>query len=201
MTMDVSSFLELVVELQSLDDLPRTGYVQKGVSNPESVSEHSYQTALLALLLAPEFPGLDALKVIQLALLHDVAEVRIGDLPHTVAYYLGQQKKRAVEMAAAKDLFRGADGRASQLVSEFLRQESTEARFVSACDKIQLLVKVLSYESRGHRGLDEFWESLSSFSVPEFPYLHNLLDRIRLRRRELRAMETTSRGSTAPDGE
>ena len=39
------SLLDLFLELQLLDRIPRAGYVLRGVAYPESVTEHSWHTA------------------------------------------------------------------------------------------------------------------------------------------------------------
>ena len=61
-----------------MKQLPRTGWVRSDVENPESVAAHSWGMAILALRLAPE--NLDMIKVLSMCLVHDLPEVRIGDL-------------------------------------------------------------------------------------------------------------------------
>ena len=47
----------------------------------ESVAEHSWRFALMAMLLTPEFPELDMDKVIRMCLIHDLGEAFTGDIP------------------------------------------------------------------------------------------------------------------------
>ena len=70
-----------LLEMLELKQLPRTGWVRSGVENPESVAAHSWGMAVLALRLAPK--ELDIEKILSLCLIHDLPEVRVGDLtPH-----------------------------------------------------------------------------------------------------------------------
>ena len=72
---------EELLTLLKLKDIDRAGWVRAGVSNPESVAAHSWGMAILALRLCPDH--LDLSKVLQLCLVHDVAEIVVGDLtPH-----------------------------------------------------------------------------------------------------------------------
>lgn len=47
----------------------------------ESVAEHSWRVALMAMLLRPEFPEADMDKVIRMCLIHDLGEAFTGDIP------------------------------------------------------------------------------------------------------------------------
>lgn len=154
-----STLLPLLLELQTLDRLPRTGYLMRGVSDAESVSEHCFHVAVLVLALAGSVDGLDRERTLELALLHDLGELRISDLPRTANRYLPEGAKRRAELAAGRDLLAPLGDRARALHREALEGESREARFVHACDQLQMLIKVAAYERAGARGLEEFWDS------------------------------------------
>ncbi len=132
----------------------------------ESVAAHSYGVALAAMLLADEVAArgveVDVGRVLRLALLHDLAETRTGDMPRTVADYYGAEARRRAERAAFDDVMRGAgEARAEiygELHEDYERRASLEARLVKAADVIDLLAQALAFERAGARGLDEFWE-------------------------------------------
>ncbi|MGB1985736.1 MAG: HD domain-containing protein, partial [Candidatus Poseidoniaceae archaeon] len=72
---------EELLTLLQLKDIDRTGWVRAGVENPESVAAHSLGMAVLALRLCPQ--QLDLSKVLSMCLVHDIAEIVVGDLtPH-----------------------------------------------------------------------------------------------------------------------
>ncbi len=176
------SLLDLLLELQALDRLPRTGYSLRGVAEPESVSEHAFHATFLAWALAAEEPDLDRAHVVELALVHDLAEVRTGDLPRTAARYLPAGAKARAEQAVARDLLAPLGTGAEALLAEYQAGETAEARFVSSCDKLQLLIKATVYERWGSRGLDEFWSNLEGLSRSGFASIGRVLEELRTRR-------------------
>lgn len=152
--------LELLLELQHLDRVPRMGYALRGVSPAESVAEHSFHVALLVSLLAPHEQTVDTEKALRMALLHDAAEVRSGDLPKPVNRYLPAGAKKSMESALLDDLFGGADEQAREILREYAEKKSPEARFVQACDRLQLLLKARHYELTGQGDVGEFFAAL-----------------------------------------
>ena len=173
------TLLDTLLELQALDRTPRSGYALRGVDSPESVSEHAWHVSFLVWALGDEEPGLDLAHAIEIALVHDLAEVRTGDLPMTANRYLPEGAKHAAETAAARELTAPLGERAVALLEEFNRAQTREARFVKACDKLQLMIKVARYESWGAGGLAGFWDNPDNFPVDEFDAVNRL-------RRELR---------------
>lgn len=169
-----ATLIDLLLELQTLDRVPRSGYFLRGISDCESVSEHTFHLALLVWLLAAGEPGVDRARAVELALMHDLAELRIGDLPRTATTYLPADVKHAAERRAAADILAPADPRATALYEEYEAGETTEARFVRACDKLQLMIKVAVYESWGHRGLAEFWRNPANFPRSDFASVERL---------------------------
>lgn len=176
------SLLDSLLELQALDRLPRTGYALRGVDDPESVAEHGFHLVLLIWALAPGVPDLDLGRAVELALVHDLAEIRIGDLPRTAGRYLPEGAKAAAETAALAELLAPLGGRAPERFAEFEAGETREARLVRACDKLQLMVKVFAYERWGAGGLSEFWENECNFPDPGFASVDELLAELRQRR-------------------
>jgi putative hydrolases of HD superfamily len=159
--------LSILADLQRLKRLDRTGWVLRGLApGAESVAAHSYGVALTAMLLADAARArgarLDAERVLRLALLHDLAEARTGDMPRTMAEYYGAEARKAAEVAAFADVLRGlgeeAAGEYGRLHADYEARESTEARLVKAADIVDLLAQALTFERAGARELDEFWE-------------------------------------------
>ncbi|PYS85157.1 MAG: oxetanocin [Acidobacteria bacterium] len=159
--------LSVLLELQRLKRLDRTGWVLRGLPpGAESVAAHSYGVALAAMLLADECTArgveLNVERVLRLALLHDLQETRTGDMPRTVADYYGREARKRAERAAFDDVMRGAGarhaGRYGELHEDYEERASLEARLVKAADVVDLLAQALAFERAGARGLEEFWE-------------------------------------------
>ena len=161
----MSATLATLIELQRLKRLDRTGWILRGLPNgTESVGAHSFGVAVTAMLLADELldqgVAIDVEKVLRIALLHDWAEARVGDMPRTATLYFGADARRNAESAALADIVSQlkASSRYLEIYGEYEHRESVEAKLVKAADVLDLLVQVLALERAGARGLDEFWE-------------------------------------------
>jgi putative hydrolases of HD superfamily len=158
--------LATLIELQRLKKLDRTGWTLRGQPNgTESVAAHSFGVSAAAMLLADTMIArgvqLDVERVLRMALLHDWAEARVGDMPRTATGYFGADVRKEAETAAFADIVSNAGAAASRylgLYEDYEDRDSLEARVVKAADVIDLLVQVLALERAGARGLDEFWE-------------------------------------------
>ena len=158
--------LSTLIELQRLKNLDRTGWTLRGLPNgTESVAAHSFGVSVTAMLLADKFKAhgvsVDVEKVLRIALLHDWAEARVGDMPRTATLYFGSEARKQAEMAAFSDVVSEVDaakGFYANLYNDYEHRSSLEARLVKAADVLDLLVQVLALERSGARGLDEFWE-------------------------------------------
>jgi len=185
-----ATLLELLLELETLDRLPRSGYALRGIADPESVAEHLGHLATLVWLLSFEEPDLDGARAVEIALVHDLAELRVGDLPRTASDYFAPEVKHDAERRAAADLLAPAHPRALERYREYDRKASREARFVAACDKLQLMLKASVYEAWGHGGLAEFWDQADNFPSDEFGSVARLFEALRSRRAAGRAPRT-----------
>ncbi|KAG8582636.1 hypothetical protein GDO81_008142 [Engystomops pustulosus] len=72
------SLLHFMKFVGQLKRVPRTGWVYRKVEKPESVSDHMYRMAVMAMLT--EDKKLNKDRCIKLALVHDMAECIVGDI-------------------------------------------------------------------------------------------------------------------------
>lgn len=159
-----SRVLLLFEAIHPLDRVPRAGFLLRGVTEPESVSAHAHFLALMALLFCERFPEYDKGRVLAMALVHDVPEARLMDIPMPYADAYLQDAKHRAEQAIADDLFEGLPGQLATLHQEFTDATTPEARLLRALDKAQMMTRVLCYE-REHRGnMQEFWENPKNFN-------------------------------------
>ncbi|HET6891769.1 MAG TPA: HD family hydrolase [Pyrinomonadaceae bacterium] len=158
--------LPILIELQRLKRLDRTGWILRGLPNgTESVAAHSFGVTATAMILADELVHrgvvVNTERVLRMALLHDWAEARVGDMPKTAIAYFGSDIRKRAEAAAFADIIESAGAAQSlyqDLHADYELRESLESRLVRAADIIDLLVEVLALERAGATGLDEFWE-------------------------------------------
>lgn len=176
------TLLDLFLEAQMLDRIPRSGYVLRGVAEPESVTEHTWHVLFLVWTLGARMDGIDLFRAVEIALIHDLAELRIGDLPRTSSHYFPEGAKKTAEAAAMADVLAPLPARALGLYDEYQQGTSPEARLVKACDKLQLMLKVAVYERWGTGALAEFWDNPDNFPDGGFPAVRELFEELRARR-------------------
>jgi putative hydrolase of HD superfamily len=111
-------------------------------------------------------------RVLRMALLHDWAETRVGDMPKTATGYFGGEVRKRAETSAFADIVAGVGSTESsyqELYKDYEERVSLEARLVKAADVIDLLVQAYALERSGAKGLDEFWEVAQQpdFKLPQ----------------------------------
>jgi putative hydrolase of HD superfamily len=149
--------------------VPRTGWVMRGVVDPESVSDHSFGVAFICLILAQivKQPVNEA-KLLTIALLHDLPEAVLSDIPSPAFHYLSPDAKRTAESDVLSVLL--DDLPQHQLWQawwrEFEEQASIEGRLVRDADRLDMLLQAYVYEqTTGNRWLEEFWAEASRASL------------------------------------
>lgn len=189
--------LNTLIELQRLKRLDRTGWTLRGLPNgTESVAAHSFGVGVTAMLLADEIASrgvpLEIERLLRMALLHDWAETRVGDMPRTATHYFGAEARKLAEGKAFADIVAGV-GPAQQdyqkLYDDYEQRQSVEARIVKAADVIDLLVQAFALERAGAKGLDEFWEvaTAADFQLPPIAQsvVREVLDSLRAERSKI----------------
>ena len=138
---------EALIEALGLKGVVRAGWIRAGVENPESVAAHSWGMAMLATQLCPG--DLNFQRVLELCILHDVAEVRVGDItPHDG---IAPEEKHRQETEAIQEM--GIE--ASAIFEEYEAQETPESQFVRYLDKLDMALQAEIYESQ-NLDLSEF---------------------------------------------
>ncbi len=134
----------LAQEAMELKEVDRAGWKRIGMTHPESVAAHSWGVALLALLRCP--PELDRHKLLAMAVLHDLAEVRVGDLtPHDGV--AREEKHRREREAMDALLAHRPDLRA--IWDEAEAGISPEARFLKELDRAEMGLQAERYMTLG----------------------------------------------------
>ncbi len=135
-----------------LKGLYRQGWLQSGVpaERCESVAAHTFGVALLALWLVPaHYPHLGLLKVVQMALIHDLGEAFVGDL--TPADGVPAAEKHRREARAVARLLDGLPNAADLLAlwQEYEAGETPEARLVRQLDRLEMGLQAAGYRGAG----------------------------------------------------
>lgn len=155
--------IETWYEIVQLKQLFRQGWIQRGIDSAscETVAEHTFGNAMLCLLLLPQFPELDELKVLKMALIHDVGEAYVGDF--TPLDKVPAEKKKALEADAMDKIFGKLAGGDNliQLWQQYEAQTCPEARFVKQIDRLEFAFQASIYEHQGKIDGTEFYRNVA----------------------------------------
>jgi putative hydrolase of HD superfamily len=174
--MNIDVFLDFLQIAGKLKKIPRTGWVESGIEKPESVADHSYRTALAAMILSDSL-GLDTCKVLRMALMHDLAEVELGDVTP-------RDKKanhKESENVAIREIFSVFNTTLKELYwvtwLEYQEKKTPEAVLVHDVDKIEMIIQTSEYQRNSpERELNRFW------NVNVSPMGKEIVDKIKERR-------------------
>ena len=206
---DVSAgLLRLAQQAQRLKRIPRQGWLDRGVSplETESVADHSMGVALLAWISALEAQSagaeLDPVRVLMLALIHDLPEAEIGDwTPYTAEdvnaqavagereAFLNMRQTRSPERTAAKraaeqvmidqlSYMLGSDTGTTlaSLWQELVDGETREAQFVKQVDRLETFLQSRAYAADDPTRPMESFKTEASAEIID-PLLASVRDR------------------------
>lgn len=150
----------LIQTLGKFKDLKRTGWLMFNVTLPESDADHSFGVALLATMLTPE--KLNKQKCIELALIHDLAEIYAGDItPHD---NISKETKDNLERKGALRLADELNWpNLIDLVDEYNSQKTLEARFIKLIDKLETLMSA-KYYTDNNRSKNSFLKEFTEYA-------------------------------------
>jgi putative hydrolase of HD superfamily len=160
-----------------LKEEERRGWRKLGLKRVESVADHSYGVALLALIEA-ERRGYDLGMVVKLALIHDLEEAIMGDLTpadkkmHGIAWVRRHKRRAVKELVNALPM----KSRASYegLWNDLISLRTPEARLVHQLDKLEMALQAREYAKRIGRGkVVDFYRSAAK-EIKD-PYLRRVL--------------------------
>ena len=140
-------FFYLVLELKKV---PRKGWKSKvSIEHPESVADHSYGTAIMAMVLS-DLQKLDTRKILKMALLHDLAEAITGDfMPEEIS----KEIKNTSERDAMKEILSKLPAELAkeydEIWQEYLQANTKESILLHEIDKMEMAIQAAKYSSEG----------------------------------------------------
>lgn len=136
--MKPAEFMDFLHILENLKCGTRHGWTH--TLRRESVAEHSFRLACMALLLSGEFPELDMDKVIKMCLIHDWGEAVTGDIPS----FLKTESDESRESEAIRALTARLPDMRPQLdalYAEMDARETPEAKLYKALDRLEAVIQ------------------------------------------------------------
>ncbi|MEX2348113.1 MAG: HD domain-containing protein [Nitrosopumilaceae archaeon] len=141
-------FFNIVADLKKI---PRKGWKEKiGLQSPESVADHSYNTAVMAMVLS-DLKELDTEKILRMALLHDIAESVTGDfMPEEIS----KKDKRELENRTIIDILSKLPSKLAdsytKIWNEYQDESSKEAVLVHEIDRLEMALQACKYRDEGY---------------------------------------------------
>jgi len=137
--MKPTELLEILKVAEKLKCNTRHCYTSSG--RHESVAEHSWRIALMAMLIAPEFPEADMDRVIRMCLIHDLGEAFTGDIPTFHKTAADTEKEDTLFDRWVQTLPEETRREWSGLLEEMNAQETVEAKIYKALDKMEAVIQ------------------------------------------------------------
>lgn len=137
--MTPKDYLEIVHIINELKDTPRHCVTKN--NRIESVAEHSWRIAMMALLLEETFSDVDINKVMRMCVIHDLGECFTGDIP----VFLKTDEDRQQEAKLLDAFLNTLPDQLSQnmhaLYQEMEACQSKEAKIFKALDKLEAVIQ------------------------------------------------------------
>ena len=137
----LSQILNFLREAESLKSTLRSGHTSSG--RPESGAEHTWRLCLLVMVLAPEFPEVDAHRLMKICLIHDLGEALQGDVPApsqdpNVDKSKSEREDLLELLSPLPELQRSE---ILELWEEYEQAATPEAKLAKAFDKLETLLQ------------------------------------------------------------
>lgn len=136
--MDPKQTIEFLGVIEKLKCNVRHSWTSNG--RRESVAEHSWRLAIMALLAADEYPSLDMQRVLKMCLLHDLGEAVTGDVPSFYKTAADEDAEKQAVRALLATLPKELCREWSELFDEMDALQTQEARLFKALDNMEAVV-------------------------------------------------------------
>ena len=160
----------------------------------ESVAEHSWRTALMAMLLAGEADGVDLPKVVQMCILHALGEAVTGDIPSFEKTQADALREHAALFRLLDKLPEPLSTQWRALFLEMEQQQTPEAKLYKALDKLEAVLQhneaplsswiALEYDLNQRYGLAEAAQTLPFIQAVRALAVEDTLQKIQMESKE-----------------
>ncbi|MFH1401777.1 MAG: HD domain-containing protein [Parcubacteria group bacterium] len=128
---NIKKIINLIFELGTARNILR-GHHQALRQSNDTISDHSFRVAIIGLLLA-DMEKVNKSKVVEMCLLHDVAELRTGDANFINKFYREEKEEKAIkeqwfEMPGGKEIIK--------LLIEYNARKTKEAIVAKDADSL-----------------------------------------------------------------
>jgi putative hydrolase of HD superfamily len=151
--------VELLFELGALRLMPRQ-WSRFHMPHVANNSEHMFRVVWIALIIAArEGKKVSTEKIVKMAIAHDIAESRTGDVDYIARQYVQRDEHQALaDMLANTSLEKEFSG----LLAEYEARETLESKIVKDADNLDVDLELQEQRSQGHT-LPDSWKSQRGF--------------------------------------
>jgi putative hydrolase of HD superfamily len=144
---ELTGILDFLRASERLKTTHRSAYTSEG--QQESVAEHTWRLCLMAMVLAPEFQGVDFPRLMKMCLVHDLGEAVGGDVPAPeqarrlaagIATGKGKDERRDL-LTLLQPLPSALQAEIAELWDDYEAAGTPEARLAKALDKLETIMQ------------------------------------------------------------
>ncbi len=174
----MNHILKFFLEVAKLKNVKRKGISFYGVKNPDSATDHTFRSAMMAWVFGTIKKDLDLEKMIKLILIHDIYKIYLGDATPYAGLLPKDKKKRAEFVKRWRRLFQArkeeryekkyaeqykvlrkmyrnlpeeVKKEAISLQEDYTKRMSPESKFVAQIDLLEDLLEALEQYKKNKR--------------------------------------------------
>ena len=136
--MNQRTYIDFLNKIEKLKCNTRHSWTSSG--RQESVAEHSWRLAVMAMLCADEYPELDINKVIKMCLVHDFGEAITGDIPAFLKTTQNEIDEDDAVVNLISELPNDFCKEFQLLFDEMNARETSEAKLFKSLDNLEALI-------------------------------------------------------------
>ncbi len=134
-----------------LKNMPRTGWLQRGVppSEAETIAEHTFEVVSILVMISTVTKA-DSERMLVMGIIHDWGESVTGDIPRSLTERLGRETKSKAEKEVVSELsMLSGFKQLEEIFGEYEARSTREAVYVKVADLLSTLRQAWSYSARG----------------------------------------------------
>lgn len=179
----MENIIKFLLEAGKLKRIARTGWVLRGVKNPETIADHTFRMTIMAWIIGDQ-NRLNLTKVLKIALIHDLCEVYAGDMTPYDGLLPTDKKLRMAALSKVPRLSKSLkekrlrekhkkekaslekilaslpENERTEIMALWLDYENgttKEGRFVKQVDRVENLLQALEYWEKDKKFPIEVW--------------------------------------------
>ena len=140
-SLDLHGTLDFLRAAEALKHTTRVAWTSTG--EQENVASHTWRLCLMALVLAPRFPGIDVGKLLRICIVHDLGEAIGGDISAKLQVNMpnkAEQERRDL-LQLCEPLPAHTRDEIVALWDEYEQAASPEARIAKGLDKLETILQ------------------------------------------------------------